>query len=43
LHLGESAYKPLLETEEDDTLIVSWTEAEVRHRAQWDGEQWVLQ
>jgi hypothetical protein len=43
LESRESAYKPLLEFEEDDNLIVSWTEADVRHRAQWTGERWVLQ
>ncbi len=43
LSIGQSASKPVLEWDEDDTLIVSWTEAEVRHRAQWDGERWVLQ
>jgi len=39
----ESASKPVLEWGDDDTLIVSWTEARVRHRAQWNGDSWVLQ
>ncbi len=38
----ESANKPLLEWDEDDHLFVSWSELG-RHRAQWDGERWVLQ
>jgi hypothetical protein len=43
LFLQEPAYKPQLEWEEDDTLIVSWSEGDSRQRAQWDGERWVLQ